>query len=328
MATFQNLTVGTIHRVGDRAASAGPQVLDRDASGNALLVSGTSVPANALAGYAVGCEFIKADAATGQCARWRNHGTAASSAFRPSGPVIGYGFAAAGNRVFVSGTAGLIVPADGTVAGGDIALATHSASDDNDQIIAVLAANSSVTVTNSADPLSAHAAAWAVLRSGCTPGWDIFAAGTHTTAGGNAAEAITITGALATDIALVQYAATDDTDTIAKAVMTANTLTVTMSADPSTTHALHYCILRPRGSFRPSHYVAAAGTHTTAGGAVAEAITVAGALATDVAIVNYAVTNDSDAIRKAVVTAGVLTVTMSADPSTAHALSYALLRAY
>jgi hypothetical protein len=42
----------------------------------------------------------------------------------------------------------------------------------------------------------------------------------------------------------VFYNTTDDTDTIVKAVVAANTLTVTMSADPGATHKLAYMILR------------------------------------------------------------------------------------
>lgn len=316
----------TITLAGD--GTAANNVLAEDARGDALLVEGTTIPANGGADYAIGCRFFKTNAATGQCAEWVNHGTAASCQFRPVGPVIGYGVKLGNTTAFASGTAGLVVSLPALVRSTDIALAAHATSDDDDQLISVITGSNSVTITNSADPLSAHSTQYALLRSGCIPEFDIFAAGTHTTVGGAAAEAITISGALATDIALVQYGATNDTDTISKAVMTANTLTVTMSADPLTAHSLHYCILRPRGSFKPSHYIFAAGTHTTVGGAAAEAITVTGALATDVAIVNYAVTDDSDAIRKAVVTAGTLTVTCSADPSTTHALSYMLLRAY
>jgi hypothetical protein len=57
-------------------------------------------------------------------------------------------------------------------------------------------------------------------------------------------EAVTITGALPTDIPIVGYSVTDDTDTILKTVMTANTMTVTCSADPSTAHGFWYFILR------------------------------------------------------------------------------------
>jgi hypothetical protein len=318
MARKQYLSVGELILEG----------VQKDVNEKIVSCDGTTIPTNGTAGYAPGCTFIKTNAATGQCARWVNQGTTTSCQFRPAAPVIGYGFAYAGTQPFVSGTAGLVVGGTSRVNAADIAFAAHSATDDSDQLISVKASSAGITVTNAADPLSAHAAHYAALRSGCLPEYDIFAAGTVTTVGGNAAEAITIAGALAADIPLVQYSATDDTDTINMAVMTANTLTVTMSADPGVAHGLHYCILRPRGSFKPSHYVFAAGTHTTLGGAVAEAITVTGALTTDVAIVNYAVTNDTDAIRKAVLTADTLTVTASADPSTAHAFSYAILRAY
>lgn len=316
----------TITLAGDGRATV--NVLAMDVRDDALLVEGTTIPANGGAGYAIGCRFFKTNAGAGQCMEWVNHGTAASCAFRPAGPIKGYGFHLANTTSFANGTAGLAVSLPAQVIATDIALASHSASDDNDQLISVKATLNTITITNSADPLVAHAAQYALLRQVGFPGYDIFAAGTHTTVGGAAAEAITITGALATDIALVQYSATDDTDTISKAVMTANTLTVTMSANPGTTHGLHYCILRPRGSFKPSHYVFAAGEHTTVGGAAAEAITVTGALATDVAIVNYSVTDDTDAIRKVVVTANTLTVTCSADPADAHAFNYAILRAY
>ena len=302
-------------------------VLKRDAAENALLATCTTIP-DAKAGYAIGCKLLKRDAANGQCTEWRNQGTANSCAFRPVGPVIGYGVAVAGTQVFVSGTAGLIVGGPSLIHGTDIGFASHAASDDNDQIISVKASAAGLTVTNGADPLAAHSAHFAAIRSGCVPVYDIFAAGTHVTAGGAAAEAITVAGVLATDIVCVGYGATNDTDVISKTVVTANTITVTMSADPGVAHSLHYVVLRPRGSFKPSHYIFAAGDHTTLGGAAAEAIAVAGVLTTDIPIVNYSVTNDTDSILKSVLTAGTLTVTMSADPSTAHALAYAILRAY
>ncbi len=95
-----------------------------------------------------------------------------------------------------------------------------------------------------------------------------------------------------------------------------------------TDHIWAYVVLRPRGTFKPSHYVAYAGVHTTVGGAAAEAITVTGAMATDVPIVFYNTTDDTDTIVKAVVTANTLTVTMSADPGATHKLAYMILRAY
>jgi hypothetical protein len=302
--------------------------LQHDVRGKALLIEGTTIPLNGGAGYAVGARFIKTNAIGGQATEWRNHGTAAACQFRPCGPVMGYGFYLANTKAFASGTAGLVETLPAAIVSTDIALASHATSDDNDQLISVITGTNTVTITNQNDPLAAHSAQYATLRNGCIPDYDIFAAGTYTTVGGAAAEAITISGALASDIALVQIAVSADTMTISKAVMTANTLTVTSSADPSTSHAYHVCILRPRGSFKPSHYVFAAGKVTTVGGAAAEAITVTGVKTTDAVIMNYAVTNDTDSILKVVPTAGIITATLSADPITAHALSYAVLRAY
>ena len=87
-------------------------------------------------------------------------------------------------------------------------------------------------------------------------------------------------------------------------------------------------VIRPRGTFKPSHYIAYAGKHTTVGGAAAEAVTISGALSTDIPIVIYNTTNDTDSILKVVMTTDTMTVTCSADPSTVHAFSYMLLRAY
>ena len=286
------------------------------------------VPPNGLKGYPVGHEIILSNAVLGQALKWVNVGSITSCLFAPVGPVIGgYGIALAGTFKCVTGSATQTI-AQGNLRASDISLAEYSESDDTDQILSQIAADGKITATLGADPLVAHSMAFAVLRSRCVPEVDIFAAGTHVCVGGAAAEAITVTGAQPGDIALVTYAATNDTDTIAKAVVTANTLTVTMSADPGTTHSLHYVILRPRGSFKPSHYIAYAGVHTTVGGGAAEAITVTGALATDIPVVKYNTTDDTDTILKAVMTANTLTVTMSADPGATHKLAYMILRAY
>jgi len=293
-------------------------------------ISGSTIPTAGTAGYNQGCIFYKTNASAGQALKWINQGSTTSCLFVPAGEVFGYGIVAAGGPVdCVNGSAASTLAQD-LVMETDIAFSGHAVSDDNDQIISVIATagKANITSTASADPVTAHDYVWAALRNKCIPAFDIVAAGTHTTVGGNVAEAITVTGALAGDIALVNYSATDDTDTVSDAVVTADTLTVTASADPSTTHGFHYVVLRPRGTFKPSHYIAYAGVHTTVGGAAAEAITVTGALATDVAIVCYNTTDDTDSILKCVLTADTLTVTASADPSTAHKFAYMILRAY
>lgn len=292
-------------------------------------ISGTSVPASGTAGYAVGCEFLLRNASLGQAFKWINHGTTASCAFYPVGPVFGYGVNVAGGPVTsVGGDTTETISLEGIITPPDYAIVGHEVSDDNDQIAKAYCSEGSIIITCSADPLTAHGYVYAGLRNKCVPGFDIFAAGTHTTVGGAAAEAITVTGVLASDIAFANYSATDDTDTISDVVCSADTVTVTCSADPSTTHGLHYVVLRPRGSFKPSHYIAYVGYHATVGGAAAEAITVTGALATDIPIVIYNTTDDTDTILKAVATADTLTVTCSADPGATHAFTYMLLRAY
>lgn len=299
-----------------------------------LLLSGTSVPPTGTGGYVNGCQFIKTDAANGQCATWINIGTNSSALFIPVGTVTGYGIAVAGGPYdCTTGSTTQTISLLGQAVPSDIAFVGHSVSDDSDTISAatVTTAKNYITITASADPLTAHDYVYAVARNKANPTWDIFAAGTHTCVGGGVAEAITVTGASASDIALVSYAVTDDTDVIAKAAVTTNTLTVTMSADPTTTHSLHYMILRPRGSFKPSHYIYAAGTQTTVadtGAPYTNAITVTGATSSDVAITGWNTTDDTDTILQSVLTSNTLTCTLSANPGTTHALAYMVLRAY
>lgn len=307
-----------------------PNGLTTSTDTNIERIAGTSVPTAGTAGYAVGCEFLLRSASLGQAFLWRNHGTATSCAFYPEGAVMGYGVNAAGGPVTsAGGDTTETISLEGIAMDTDVAIVNHEVSNDNDQIVAAISGEGNITITGSADPSTAHGYAYALLRNKCVPAFDIVAAGTHTTVGGAAAEDITVTGALTTDIAFANYSATDDTDTISDVVVSAaDTLTVTCSADPSTTHGIHYCVLRPRGSFSPSHYIAYAGTHTTVGGAAAEAVTVTGAAATDIPIVVYRSTNDTDSILSVAMAANTMTVTCSADPATDHSFGYMLLRAY
>lgn len=292
---------------------------------------GTIVPVSGSAGYAPGCTFQLYTAANGQCPDWINIGTVTSCLFVPVGPVTGYGIAlAAGPVDCTSGNAATVIT-DNRFHQQDIPIAGYVVTNDTDNILSVAqtAGKQSFTITASADGASAHDYVYAALRQYCVPEWDIVAAGERVAvADDTTTVAITVTGAQVGDIAFATVQDTNDTDTICAAAVTANTLTLTVSADPVTNHTFAYVVLRPRGTFKPSHYVFAAGTHTTVGGAKAEAITVTGALATDIAIVVYHTTDDTDTIVKAVVTADTLTVTMSDDPGTAHKLSYMILRAY
>jgi hypothetical protein len=67
----------------------------------------------------------------------------------------------------------------------------------------------------------------------------------RTTVGGAAAEAITVTGALATDLAFVQIKDNGTGNvTILQAALTSNTLTVTFSGDPGADTIIYYQIVR------------------------------------------------------------------------------------
>lgn len=70
-------------------------------------------------------------------------------------------------------------------------------------------------------------------------------AGTFTTLGGDANEAITVTGATASDIAIVSIKTKGATPrTIVAAAATTDAINVIMSGDPSTDHVLYYILLR------------------------------------------------------------------------------------
>lgn len=73
----------------------------------------------------------------------------------------------------------------------------------------------------------------------------VFAAGEFTTAGGDADEAITVTGAVATDIVLVTLQTAGAVPvTIIDAAAGVDVIDVDMSADPSTDHVLSFMVLR------------------------------------------------------------------------------------
>lgn len=295
--------------------------------GYILLAAGAALPVTGIGGFAPGATFIYSGAGLGACLNFTNVGSTISCLFVPSGPQAGWGFYRVGEGIASAGgdaVETISVPDAMTT---DIAIADHQASNDTDTILSTLLTRKTITITASADPSTVHAYNYAVIRQGCLPEYDIVFAGTHVTLGGAAAEAITLTGALATDIAFVTYGATNDTDTLVKNVMTANTLTVTMSANPVTNHSLHYMVLRRRGIAKPSHYIAYAGLDTTAGPA-ANVTTITGALVTDIPIVGYSIAGGTLTILKAVMTANTLTVTHSGDPTTANQIWYLILRAY
>lgn len=74
---------------------------------------------------------------------------------------------------------------------------------------------------------------------------EVFAAGTFTTLGGDAAEAITVAGLLSSDVVLVTLRTAGAVPrTVLAAVAAAGQINVTLSGDPSTDHVLSYVALR------------------------------------------------------------------------------------
>jgi hypothetical protein len=85
----------------------------------------------------------------------------------------------------------------------------------------------------------------AKLASGIAPSHVVKFADQETTVGGAAAEAFTVTGVAATDLAFVQIVNNGTNNVTAlQAVCTLNTLTVTFSADPGADTVFNYQILR------------------------------------------------------------------------------------
>jgi len=85
----------------------------------------------------------------------------------------------------------------------------------------------------------------ALLDEGIAPAFVVKFAGQHTTAGGDANETATVTGVLATDIAIatIEDNGTNDV-TLLQAAAAANAVNFTLSADPGTDCIINYMVLR------------------------------------------------------------------------------------
>lgn len=123
--------------------------------------------------------------------------------------------------------------------------AIYSISADFESLDLITAANlpdGSVTTAK----LAAGAVTLAKLAAGITPSHVIKYANQVTTVGGAAAEAFTVTGALAaSDRAFVQVVNNGTSNvTVLQAVVTNDTLTVTFSADPVADTVINYQIIR------------------------------------------------------------------------------------
>lgn len=96
-----------------------------------------------------------------------------------------------------------------------------------------------------ADKIEDDAVSLEHLDSGIAPSHIIVAAGEFTTAGGDADETITVSGALATDLVFVNVHTAGATPrTVVDASASAGQIDVDMSGDPSTDHVLTYVVMR------------------------------------------------------------------------------------
>ncbi|MDF1551936.1 MAG: hypothetical protein P1P84_02685 [Deferrisomatales bacterium] len=335
MALFQNAHIGTVTITGDRVSAVGPKALIRDASGNMLMAAGTTVPADAGSGYAVGCTFVKTNGGGGSPANFTNQGSATSCKFRVSAPVPGWNIGQAFRAVACSnGQTALPVITHYENAGvtTDPLFYQFSLSDDGDYVIQAVPTANTITPELSADPLTAHAVQCAVLDQDIMPGWVCTHAGTQVSvadAAGAATNTITTTGSTVGDIAFASFSVSDDTDQVGGAAVGADATTVYLSTNPLAAHTISYAVFAPVAHAVPAYYIAYAGVHTTLGGAAAEAVTVTGALTTDILVAQLIDKGStprllSDAIISA---ADTVTLTFADDPSTDHLVSYMILRA-
>lgn len=93
--------------------------------------------------------------------------------------------------------------------------------------------------------LSAGSVVLADLDSGIAPSHVVKYAGRHTTVGGSATEAITVSGVAATDNVKIEIRTVGATPrTIVSATTSTNTVTVVFSGDPSTDHVIYYEVTR------------------------------------------------------------------------------------
>jgi len=237
-----------------------------------------------------------------------------------------YSVLVAGGFTALTGSATQSIPFIGFNAS-DIAFARMQTTDDTDTLSSVISAAGKVTVVQSADPLAAHKYDFFVLRQGAIPSSRIFASGSFTTAGGDANEAIPVTGLLASDVVITQLHTKGASPvTIVTAIAAAGQINVVMSADPSTDHIIKYFVLRA-SCIACTYYVFAAGSVAAVTGSANQTIAVTGCKSTDIAFVLYNTTDDADTIVTAQAAAGQINVVASADPLAAHAFTYVVIRA-
>ena len=190
-------------------------------------VNGTSIPA--AGAYAKGCIFTKTDTAGGSASVYENTGTTSVPVFTLIGVSSPGTVNLAHNHVLVGGVTNL---ATDVAMSGDTTIADTGA---------VTIANNAVTTVK----ILAANVTLAKLAAGITPSHVVKFAGTSAPyAGGGTSTAITVTGAQATDVATAVIRASTNSVSINKAVLTADTLTITFSADPGAATTIDYSVLR------------------------------------------------------------------------------------
>lgn len=199
----------------------------------------------------------------------------------------------------------------------------------NDKSNKVWVYNATATGSDEAVATVAASAYFNDVMQNLTDGVGLFDLGDVLIVNGNDASGFYLVSAVTTNVALTAFAAAGSVDTanIADGAIT----TAKLDADAVTNAKLAddaVSLENLDSGIAPSHVVLYGGQPTTAGGAAAEAITVTGAAATDLAFVTMVDQGSNTvSIVKAVVTTNTLTVTFSADPGNDAVINYVLFRA-
>lgn len=335
MAQKERFSVGIVENIG--ISNGTVNVKEEDASGNVMRAQAATLPAKGTAGYAVGCEINKTGSGAG---RYKNVGTTASCAFVLDSVTASTTapFACIEMKTEACSTGASAQTIAMRAVTSDYVLGGLSTTDDDNYLEDMtVSADGTVSYEVNADPLAAHGATFGVFRQGGNAEWEIFAAGSDTVSVADAAAPhdndITVTGALTTDKVLVTVTdgGTNSVTGAGAYVSAADTVTVYFSGDPSTDTAVNYVVLRRKGTFAPTHYVAAMGQYTSVAGDTTTVgpFTATGALTTDLLLIVHNASDDDDTITAASISAAdAITLTVSADPVTDHTYTWAAVRAY
>ena len=215
----------------------------------------------------------------------------------------------------------------------NLLFASLATTDDTDLLNTVANSDHSVlTMVSSADPSTAHSYDYVGIINNPSIGdvpWQIIGAFNSTTAGGDATETVSVSGSLTTDLVIValEDAGTNVVTIAAARVSTDGTVTITLSADPSTDARMSGIVVRYNSTDdAESHSVVYAGSSTTGGGSVSEAITVTGALATD-SVIAVQSTLVVQQLGFTNIIANTINATFDADPGADEVITWMVIRA-